>query len=227
MDWNLITQSLDEQGFAHIPTVFSEEDCKLFREMYDGHELFRKTVVMERHSFGKGEYKYFTHPLPSSIGQLRTNLYDKLVPTANHWMQKLGIDKQFPAIHADLLQQCQDNDQYQATPLLLKYGEGGYNTLHQDLYGDIYFPFQAVVLLTQPGTDFEGGEFVLTEQKIRAQSKAIVLSPQQGDMIIFTTNFRPVRGKSGYFRARMRHGVSEVKQGLRMTLGIIFHDAKT
>ena len=227
LPWEDIGKTLDEKGFAVIPEFIDPTTtCGTLRSFYENEDLFRKTVVMERHSFGKGEYKYLTHPLPSIIEDLRNALYPRLVPIANKWMQQLGLNTHFPALHADFLKECQQQGQHLATPLILKYEAGGYNTLHQDLYGDIYFPFQAVVLLSQPGNDFQGGEFVLTEQKIRAQSKAIVLSPGIG-VILFATNFRPVKGKTAYYRARMRHGVSEVKSGQRMTLGIIFHDART
>ena len=227
LSWEDIGESLGEKGYAVIPKFLDPVICETLRAFYENDDLFRKTVIMERHSFGKGAYKYLKHPLPAMIDNLRNDLYTGLVPIANKWMQQLGMDNHYPVSHAVFLRKCQQYDQNLATPLILKYHIGGYNTLHQDLYGDIYFPFQAVVLLSQPGDDFEGGEFVLTEQKIRAQSKAIVLSPGIGDIIIFATNFRPVRGKTAYYRARMRHGVSEVKSGQRMTLGIIFHDAKT
>jgi hypothetical protein len=180
---------------------------------------------MERYRFGLGEYKYFNYPLPGIIEKLRQDIYPKLAPIANNWMRILNIDKQYPATLPELLEQCHQHHQTRATPLILKYGKGGYNTLHQDLYGDIYFPMQLVLFLDEPGTDYEGGEFVLIEQKPRAQSRAIVLKPHKGDMLIFTTNFRPVKGSKGYYRVNMKHGVSEVTSGQRHTLGIIFHDA--
>lgn len=172
-----------------------------------------------------GEYKYFDYPLPDIIQNIRTNIYPYLAPIANTWFKALQIDKQFPLVHKELLSECHANEQKKATALILKYGKGGFNTLHQDLYGDVYFPIQVVLMLTQPEEDFTGGEFVLTQQIPRAQSKAIVLKPNKGDLLIFTTNFKPEKGTKGYYRVNMKHGVSEVKNGNRYTLGIIFHDA--
>ena len=180
---------------------------------------------MERYRFGLGEYKYFNYPLPNLIQNIRENIYPKLAPIANAWMKVLNIHKIFPNTHQELLKQCNDNNQTKATVLILKYGKGGYNTLHQDLYGEIYFPIQTVLFLNEPDEDFTGGEFVLTQQTPRAQSKAIVLKPKKGDMLIFTTNFRPVKGTKGYYRVNMKHGVSAIHSGERHTLGIIFHDA--
>jgi len=180
---------------------------------------------MERYRFGSGEYKYFNYPLPNLIQRIRTGIYPKLAPIANAWFKALNIEKVFPDTHQELLQQCNQNNQLKATVLILKYGKGGHNTLHQDLYGDIYFPIQTVLFLSEPGEDFTGGEFVLTQQTPRAQSKAIVLKPGKGDLLAFTTNFRPVKGTKGYYRANMKHGVSEIHEGERYTLGIIFHDA--
>ena len=182
---------------------------------------------MERHRFGLGEYKYFSYPLPEVIASVRQEIYPYLSAIANTWMKALNINVLFPKQLEQLHEQCRTNNQIKPTVLILKYGKGGFNTLHQDLYGDIYFPLQAVVMLTQPETDYTGGEFVLTEQVPRAQSKAIVLKPNKGDMLIFTTNFRPAKGSKGYYRAAMRHGVSEVHNGNRMAMGIIFHDAVT
>ena len=180
---------------------------------------------MERYRFGKGEYKYFDYPLPKVIQELRETVYGRLSPIANQWMKSLKIDNLFPNSLQDLLKQCQANGQKKPTPLLLKYGAGGFNTLHQDLYGDVYFPIQTVFFLNEPDQDFTGGEFVLTQQTPRAQSKAIVIKPKKGDMLVFTTNFRPIKGTREYYRANMKHGVSEIKSGERHTLGIIFHDA--
>jgi hypothetical protein len=181
---------------------------------------------MQRYRFGKGEYKYFSYPLPPVIQSLREILYSPLATIANNWMQKLNLDIQFPSRHNDLLQTCKAKHQTRPTPLILRYEHGGFNTLHQDLYGEVYFPFQVVLLLTQKGIDHDGGEFVLTEQVPRAQSRAHVLAANQGDAIIFTTNYRPVHGSRGYYRAVMKHGVSEVTSGIRYSLGIIFHDAQ-
>jgi hypothetical protein len=180
---------------------------------------------MKRYRFGKGEYKYFRYPLPPAIHVLREELYKPLSKIANDWMQKLYIDVQYPEQHIDLIEKCREKNQHRPTPLILHYKVGGFNTLHQDLYGEIYFPFQVVLVLTQHGRDHEGGEFVLTEQVPRAQSKAEVIMPNQGDAVIFTTNFRPVKGSRGHYRANMKHGVSEIKWGERFALGIIFHDA--
>jgi hypothetical protein len=182
-------------------------------------------VVMARYRFGFGEYKYFNYPLPNSIQTIRATVYPHLAPIANAWFKVLNIDKQFPTEHEVLLQQCHENNQNKATVLILKYGKGGFNTLHQDLYGDVYFPMQTVLFLNEPDKDFTGGEFVLTQQIPRAQSKAIVLKPKKGDALIFTTNFKPEKGSKGYYRVNMKHGVSEIIEGERHTLGIIFHDA--
>ena len=180
---------------------------------------------MERHRFGLGEYKYFQYPLPELLQNLRTELYPYLVPVANQWMEALKMGKTFPVTHSALLEECARHGQLKPTPLILKYGKGGFNTLHQDLYGEVYFPLQCVLFLNEPGIDYTGGEFVLTQQTPRAQSRAIVLTPKKGDMLIFTTSFRPVQGSRGYYRATIKHGVSEVLRGERHTLGIIFHDA--
>jgi hypothetical protein len=192
---------------------------------YNNDVLYRKTINMERYRFGLGEYKYFQYPLPAIIQQLRENVYPKLAPVANSWMRALNIEKHFPGSLTELLELCHAHKQDRPTPLILQYGKGGYNTLHQDLYGDVYFPMQLVLFLNEPDKDYEGGEFVLIEQRPRAQSKAIVLKPRKGDMLMFTTNFRPVKGTKGYYRVNMKHGVSELTAGERHTLGIIFHDA--
>lgn len=224
-NWQEITEEMHEKGFAIIPEFLATEQCtKLIRD-YDNADIYRKTVVMERYRFGLGEYKYFNYPLPNSIQSIRESVYPKLAPIANAWMKVLNIPTVFPDTHQELLNQCNENNQLKATVLILKYGISGYNTLHQDLYGDVYFPIQTVLFLNEPGEDFTGGEFVLTQQTPRAQSKAIVLRPKKGDMLIFTTNFRPVKGSKGYYRVNMKHGVSEVHSGERHTLGIIFHDA--
>lgn len=199
--------------------------CDEFIEKYNDPGTYRKTVVMERHRFGLGEYKYFDYPLPELVQSVREEFYPKLAPIANEWMRQLRIDKQFPDSFDGLQNLCRDNNQTRPTPLILKYGSGGYNTLHQDLYGEVYFPIQLAFFLNERDEDYTGGEFVLTEQIPRAQSKAIVLRPRKGDMIIFTTNFRPVKGSKGYYRVNMKHGVSEILSGERHTLGVIFHDA--
>jgi len=225
IDWQQLAIEMHEKGYVIVPKFLSVEQCQSLIEQYDNRDGYRKTVVMERYRFGLGEYKYFDYPLPDIIQSVRENLYPKLAPIANLWMKVLKISKRFPDEFQDLQADCHSNGQLKPTPLILKYGKGGFNTLHQDLYGEVYFPMQTVFMLNDPGVDFEGGEFVLTQQVPRAQSKAIVLRPGKGDMIIFTTNFRPVKGTKGYYRANMRHGVSEVHSGDRHTAGIIFHDA--
>jgi len=225
VDWDAVASHMHEKGYALLPKMLNTEQCAAMIEVYDTPQGYRKTVVMERYRFGLGEYKHFDYPLPDLILTLREAIYPRLAPIANLWMKALKIDLQFPDILQELLDQCHSNNQLKPTPLILKYGKGGFNTLHQDLYGDIYFPLQTVFFLNEPDKDYEGGEFVLTQQTPRAQSKAIVLKPRRGDMLIFTTNFRPIKGARGSYRAKMKHGVSEVHRGERHTLGIIFHDA--
>ncbi|AZA85238.1 prolyl 4-hydroxylase subunit alpha [Chryseobacterium lactis] len=224
-DWPLITEEMHQKGYSVISNLLSEEDCDSLRSAYNQPDLYRKTVVMARHRFGLGEYKYFNYPLPDLIQTVRTQIYPYLAPIANSWFKALHINIQYPLQHEEFLKQCHSNQQQKATPLILKYEKGGFNTLHQDLYGDIYFPIQIVLMLSDPEKDFTGGEFVLTQQVPRAQSKAIVLQPKKGDILIFTTNFKPEKGNKGYYRVNMKHGVSEVKEGSRYALGIIFHDA--
>lgn len=225
INWLSIATSLNERGYALIPGLLTKENCETLIKMYTEPTLYRSIINMQRYRFGKGEYKYFNYPLPATIQSLRENLYSPLSSIANHWMKQLSIETRFPIYHEDLLKACKAHDQARPTPLILNYQAGGYNTLHQDLYGEVYFPLQVLLMLSQKGTDYEGGEFVLTEQIPRAQSKANVLTPNQGDALIFTTNFRPVKGSRGYYRANMKHGISEVKAGERFALGIIFHDA--
>jgi hypothetical protein len=227
LDWSSITEDMHSNGYAVVSKILTSKQCEEIIQLYEEQDLFRKTVLMERYRFGKGEYKYFDYPLPKIIQELREAVYGRLSPIANQWMKALKTDNLFPNSLQDLLKQCQVNDQKKPTPLLLKYGAGGFNTLHQDLYGDVYFPIQTVFFLNEPDQDFTGGEFVLTQQTPRAQSKAIVLKPKKGDMLVFTTNFRPIKGTRGYYRANMKHGVSEIKSGERHTLGVIFHDALT
>lgn len=224
-DWQSVTESMNEKGYAIISKFLSDEQCNELIQEYNKENLYRKTVVMERYRFGLGEYKYFDYPLPKIIQTLRETIYPKLSPIANLWMKVLNIDKIFPETFEELQSLCHQNNQLKPTPLILKYGKGGFNTLHQDLYGNVYFPMQCVLFLNEPDVDFTGGEFVLTQQTPRAQSKAIVLKPKKGDMLIFTTNFRPIKGVKGYFRVNMKHGVSEVISGERHTLGVIFHEA--
>lgn len=225
IDWQKITDEMNDNGYALIPKFLSDEQCQTLINQYDHPDGYRKTVVMERYRFGCGEYKYFDYPLPAIIQSVRENLYPKLAPIANLWMRVLKIAKRFPDSFQELQANCHAEGQLKPTPLILKYGKGGFNTLHQDLYGDVYFPLQTVFMLNDPDLDFTGGELVLTQQVPRAQSKAIVLRPKKGDMVILTTHFRPVKGSKGYYRANMRHGVSEVHEGARHTAGVIFHDA--
>ncbi len=217
--------ALDQHGFALLSEVVSPEVCRDLIALYDQPEAYRSVIQMKRYNFGSGEYKYFTYPLPEVIQQLRHAIYPHLAPLANDWMRKLGIPVHYPPTLDVFLERCRQQGQCRPTPLILKYEKGDFNTLHQDLYGDVYFPFQAVLFLTEPEKDYTGGEFVMTEQRPRMQSKGIVLQPKQGEMLIFTTNFRPILGTKGYYRAAMRHGVSEVRAGKRYNVGIIFHDA--
>jgi uncharacterized protein len=225
LDWDKITAEMHEKGYALVSKLLANDQCATLIQGYNDSDAYRKTVVMERYRFGLGEYRYFNYPLPDIIQNIRENVYPKLAPIANAWMKALNIDTQFPDTFQALQNLCHVNNQVKATVLILKYGKGGHNTLHQDLYGDIYFPIQTVLFLNEPNEDFTGGEFVLTQQTPRAQSRAIVLTPKKGDMLIFTTNFRPVKGSKGYYRVNMKHGVSEIHSGERHTLGIIFHDA--
>jgi uncharacterized protein len=225
IEWKNIYASLNEKGYATISNVLTVETCRTFIDGYHRPDLYRNIISMERYRFGKGEYKYFKYPLPDEIDTIRTNFYQPLSVLANEWMEKLAVPKKFPATHPELIENCRRHQQTRPTPLILRYEQGGYNTLHQDLYGEVYFPFQIVFALTQTGKDYDGGEFVLLQQIPRAQSKAEVIRLNQGDALIFTTNFRPVKGSRGYYRSTMKHGISEVMSGTRYALGIIFHDA--
>lgn len=225
IDWHLVMERMNEKGYAQLSRVLSPEECKQLIDNYSNEEWYRKTITMERYRFGLGEYKYFNYPLPSLIQTIRETVYPKLAVIANKWMQVLNIDQRFPNTFVELQQLCHAIGQVKPTVLILKYGKGGHNTLHQDLYGELFFPIQLVMFLNEPGEDYTGGEFVLTQQTPRAQSKAIVLQPKRGDVLLFTTNFKPVKGTHGYYRVNMKHGVSEVHNGERHTLGIIFHDA--
>jgi hypothetical protein len=224
-DWATTTESLNDKGYACIPTILSAGECDALIAQYADDTLYRKTIQMENHGYGMGQYRYYAYPLPGVVQQFREGIYPHIAPVANNWMKALGIEKTFPITLNELTEQCHAHGQNRPTPLILKYGKGGYNAMHQDLYGEIFFPMQLVVCLNEPGNDFKGGEFVLVEQRPRMQSKAIVLNPKKGDMLIFTTNFRPVQGTRGYYRVNMRHGVSELSSGERHTLGVIFHDA--
>ena len=225
LNWDKITEDMNERGYSSTPEVLTVPECEELILQYNNDALYRKTINMERYRFGLGEYKYYQYPLPGLVQQLRENVYPKLAPIANNWMRALNINQHFPENLDQLLELCHTHNQNRPTPLILQYGKGGYNTLHQDLYGDVFFPMQMVLFLNEPDVDYEGGEFVLIEQRPRAQSKAIVLKPGKGDMLLFTTNFRPVKGSKGYYRVNMKHGVSELTAGKRHTLGVIFHDA--
>jgi uncharacterized protein len=225
IDWRLVEENLDRNGFAHLKKVLSPDECKQLQGFYPNDQNFRSVINMQRYRFGKGEYKYFKYPLPPLIQQAREHFYTNLAMIANSWTQNHGIEIKYPASHEEFIKTCHSKNQLRPTPLILRYETDGYNTLHQDLYGDVYFPFQIVFVLTKPEVDHTGGELVFVEQLPRAQSRAEVLSPEQGDAVIFTTNFRPVKGTRGYYRAKMKHGISPVKSGVRFALGIIFHDA--
>ena len=225
IDMATFVHDLDARGWAVVPRVLAGADCDALRALYPDDAAFRSRVVMQRHGFGQGEYKYFGYPLPPRVGQLRAALYPRLVPIANRWHERLGITTRFPAAHAEFIARCHAAGQTRPTPLLLRYREGDYNCLHQDVYGEQVFPLQAVVLLSRPGAEFEGGELVLTEQRPRLQSRVSVLPLAQGDVAIFAVRHRPVRGVRGDYRVAMRHGVSVLRSGERCTLGVIFHDA--
>jgi hypothetical protein len=225
LDWLSIQEDMNRQGYTVIPKLLTDRECSELIADYCKPQLYRKTITMERYRFGLGEYKYFTYPLPALLQTLRESIYPHLAPVANAWMQMLAIDKTFPVSFKELQTLCHTNNQTKPTVLILKYGKGGHNTLHQDLYGEIFFPMQAVLFLNEPDVDYAGGEFVLVQQTPRAQSKAIVLRPKKGDVLLFTTSFRPVKGTKGYYQVNMKHGVSELHSGERHTLGIIFHDA--
>ena len=225
IDWNRIARDLDDQGWALTGPLLTPDERSALIESYDHEERFRSTVVMARHGYGRGEYRYFRYPLPSLVETLRPALYERLVPTANSWRQRLQLETPFPAAHAEYLDRCHAAGQTRPTPLILRYGAGDYNCLHQDLYGELSFPLQAAFLLSEPGGDFTGGEFVLTEQRPRMQSRVSVVPLQAGEAVIFAVNHRPVQGTRGTYRVTMRHGVSPVRSGNRYTLGIILHDA--
>ncbi|MDQ6676744.1 MAG: 2OG-Fe(II) oxygenase [Acidobacteriota bacterium] len=225
IDPELLSRELDAGGNAVLPSLLSEEECRAIRSWYPDDSYFRSRVVMARHGFGRGEYKYFSYPLPPLIGQLRTHLYTQLAPIANRWNEQMGAATRFPGEHAAFLKRCRDAGQQRPTPLLLQYDPGDYNCLHQDLYGEHVFPIQVAILLAEPGRDFEGGEFVLTEQRPRMQSRPEVVPLRQGDAVAFAVHHRPVQGGRGVYRVNLRHGVSRLRAGRRHTLGIIFHDA--
>jgi uncharacterized protein len=224
LDWEALGAQLDERGFAVTEEVLDEGERAELAALFDAGK-FRSTVDMARHRFGDGRYRYFDYPLPPPVGELRAAFYRHLAPVANEWAERLGEEERYPAEHAELLERCAAAGQERPTPLILRYGEGDWNALHQDLYGDVFFPFQVLTILSRRGVDFEGGEFVLMEQRPRAQSRAHVLTPPPGAFVIFPTHHRPGAGKRGWHRAGMRHGVSTLTSGSRTALGIIFHDA--
>ncbi len=225
IDWSKVGTDLDAQGWAILPALLTDPQCDGVAALYDREDGFRSRVVMARHGFGKGEYRYFAYPLPPLVEALRSTIYPHLVPIANRWNDRMGIDTRFPAEHAEFIARCHAGSQARPTPLLLRYGAGDYNCLHQDLYGEHVFPLQVATLLSKPGHDFQGGELVLTEQRPRMQSRAAVVPLSKGDAVIFAVHRRPVRGVRGDYRVVLRHGVSEIRDGSRHTLGIIFHDA--
>ena len=226
LDWTELRQQLDGQGHAITVPLLAAAECEELSDLFDGGR-FRTTIDMARHRFGDGRYRYFDHPLPDTIAALRSSFYLHLAPIANDWSRLLRGDAvTFPLEHPQLLQRCRTAGQERPTPLILRYGEGDWNALHQDLYGDVYFPFQILTILSEPGVDFEGGEFVLMEQRPRAQSRAHVLKPPRGAFVIFPTRQRPNKGKTGYHRVGMRHGVGTVTRGQRTAMGVIFHDSK-
>jgi uncharacterized protein len=225
IDWPRIAVDLDAQGSAVVEHLLSPRECRALASLYDRDELFRSRIVMSRHGYGRGEYKYFAYPLPKLVADLRTAIYARLVPIANRWYEAMAIDVRFPPRHASFLARCHAAGQRRPTPLLLRYAIDDYNCLHQDLYGAHVFPLQLTILLSAPGRDFDGGEFVMTEQRPRMQSRPQVVPLRQGDAVVFAVHYRPVHGKRGFHRVNMRHGVSRVRAGQRCTAGIIFHDA--
>ena len=225
IDWARVSADLDAQGCAVTPRLLGRRACDELAATYSVEEGFRSRVVMGRHGYGRGEYKYFAYPLPALVAALRTNLYRHLAPVANRWSAAMGTEIEYPAAHASFLERCHEAGQLRPTPLLLQYGEGDYNCLHQDLYGEHVFPLQVAILLSEPERDFTGGELVITEQRPRMQSRPMVVPLRQGDAVVFAVRHRPVQGTRGTYRVQLRHGVSQVRAGHRHTLGVIFHDA--
>jgi uncharacterized protein len=225
-DWPSIQQALHDHAYALTPALLTGPECDALREMYALPWGFRSHIIMARYRFGRGDYKYFNYPLPGIVQELREKSYPHLVPVANAWNANLGAVGRFPPSHADFLAACKQAGQTRATPLLLHYEAGDFNCLHQDLYGAVAFPLQMTCFLSRPGADYEGGEFVLVEQQPRAQSRARVIAAGQGQILIFATRYRPVKGSRGFYRTNLRHGVSEVRRGVRFTLGVIYHDAE-
>jgi hypothetical protein len=226
IDWDRVSQELDARGSAMLEGLLSPEECRSLAELYSADSIFRSRVVMARHGFGRGEYKYFGYPLPELIAGLRTALYPRLAPIGDRWNEAMGIDVRYPTKHEDFISRCHEAGQRKPTPLLLQYQADDYNCLHQDVYGEHVFPLQVAILLSQPGRDFTGGEFVMTEQRPRMQSRAEVVPLRQGDAVVFAVHHRPVQGSRGVYRVNLRHGVSRLRSGHRHTVGIIFHDAQ-
>jgi uncharacterized protein len=225
-DWHVLGAELTDQGCAILEKLLGREECRQIATLYGHEEYFRSRIQMARHGFGRGEYRYFKYPLPDLLGGLRTALYPRLVPVANEWNERMRDNTRYPEDHAAFLKLCHEGGQVRPTPLLLQYVAGDFNCLHQDLYGDLAFPIQVAILLSEPGRDFSGGEFVLTEQRPRMQSRVEVVPLRQGDAVAFAVHNRPVMGTKGHYRVNMRHGVSRLRSGQRHTVGIIFHDAK-
>jgi uncharacterized protein len=223
--WEQVSQDLDAQGNATIKGLLGADECDQIAALYQNEGVFRSHVVMERHGFGRGEYKYFSYPLPDLIASLRTTIYPHLAPIANRWSEAMRTGVSYPAKHADFIQRCHDAKQSKPTPLILKYEKDDYNCLHQDLYGEHVFPIQLAILLSEPNKDFTGGEFVMTEQRPRMQSRPMVVELRKGDGVLFAVSHRPVQGSKGTYRVALRHGVSRLRSGNRFALGIIFHDA--
>lgn len=226
LNWQNVAADLHQSGNAILKAIVAQRDCEVLASLYANDEYFRSRVVMSRHGFGRGEYKYFKYPLPDVLRGLRTTLYEKLAPIANEWNQQMGIEVRYPAKHSDFIARCHKAGQLRPTPLLLRYEAGDYNCLHQDLYGEHVFPIQVAFLLSEPERDFTGGEFVLTEQRPRMQTRPEVVPLRQGDAVAFAVHHRPVRGTRGSYRVNLRHGVSRLRSGQRYTVGVIFHDAK-
>jgi hypothetical protein len=225
-DWRRVARDLDARGSAVLERLISPEECGELAALYQDDAVFRSRIVMGRHGFGRGEYKYFSYPLPVLIAGLRTAVYPHLAPIANRWNEAMGINVRYPAEHAEFLARCHEAGQVKPTPLLLQYEVEDFNCLHQDLYGEHVFPLQLAILLSEPGRDFTGGEFVMTEQRPRMQSRAEVVPLRQGDGVVFAVSHRPVQGTRGVYRVNLRHGVSRIRSGRRHTVGIIFHDAQ-
>ena len=225
-DWDRVARDLDDYGCAVLEHVLSPAQCRALAQLYPEGSRFRSRVVMARHGFGRGEYQYFRYPLPEPIAELRSAVYPRLAPIADRWNEAMGLESRYPGTHADYLARCHAAGQRKPTPLLLRYEAGDYNCLHQDLYGAHVFPLQLAVLLSEPGRDFTGGEFVMTEQRPRMQSRAEVVALRQGDGVVFAVHHRPMRGTRGTYRVNLRHGVSRIRSGRRYTVGVIFHDAE-